>query len=416
MGFFKLKNRVHTPQAPRQAKVYSRLSGGTFINESTAMEVSAYYSGVIYISTQVAKLPIQIKNKDNQIVDPRGITRIINKKPNLEMTAMFFWLNMIQTAIHKGNAFAEIERDLTGRAVNIWPLPTEKVSMLRDTKGRIYYRVADGHVDGRGDAVLFQKDIFHLKNFHTTDGLMGQGIIAYAIETLGISAGADKFANALFGNGGLPSGVIEVEGELTEEAAIRLKEGWQKNHGGRKTGGTAVLEGGAKFKPISHDPAVLQFLESRKFSVVEIARFLRVPPSKLYDQDTSTYNNIEHDNLRVAVDTLDAWCTNIEQEIDDKIISGYGGAEAQYNMNRIFRGDMRTRSEFYKDQLKTGAMSPNEIRREEGREEYPEGNEFYIESNNLTPISRINEIIDSNISKSNNESKINEAITNSLKS
>lgn len=380
------------------------------------MEVSAYYSGVIYISTQLAKLPIQIKNSANKIVDPRGVTRLINKKPNAEMTAFFFWLNMVQRAIHSGNSYAEIERDLTGKVVAIWPLPYDKVSMLRDANGRIYYRVADGDYEGRGDAILFQNDVLHIKNFHTWDGLIGQGIIAYAIETLGISAGADKFANALFGNGGLPSGVIEVEGELTEEAAIRLKEGWQKNHGGRKTGGTAVLEGGATFKPISHDPAVLQFLESRQFSVIEIARFLRVPPSKLFDQSSSTYNNIEHDNLRVSVDTLDPWCTSIEQEIDDKIISGYGGAEAQYNMNRLFRGDMATRSEYYKDQLKTGAMSPNEIRKEEGREEYDAGGEYYIESNNLTPISRINEIIDSNISKSNNEQQFNEAISNSLKS
>lgn len=411
MSFFKSFNRVHTPQAPSAPRSYFYNSGGTFISDETAMEVSAYYSGIIYVSTQIAKLPIEIKNLKNEPVNPKNILQTISLTPNPEMSAFMFWLYMMQVALHKGNSYAEIEKTLDGRIKNLWILPSEKISVLRNAEGKLYYRVSDGAYDGRGDAILYPEDIFHVRNFHTKDGIMGQGLLAYARETLGISSGGDKFANALFANGGLPSGVIEVEGSLTEEAALKLKEGWQRNHGGRKTGGTAVLEGGATFKPISHDPNVLQFLESRKFSVIEIARFLRVPPSKLYDQDTSTYNNIEHDNLRVAVDTLDAWARNIEQEIDIKLLNKqFGGNHSNFKMSAIFRGDMKTRSEFHKNMMGSAAMTPNEIRIEEGMQPYSGGDEYYIASNNLSPVSRQNEIIDSQINKQVDSNKADDAI------
>jgi HK97 family phage portal protein len=401
VGFFSFLNRAHTPQAPRHPRSYLQYSGGTFITDDSAMEVSAYYSGLIYVSTQIAKLPIEIKNRENKIINPKGVAEIVDLMPNQEMSAFLFWSLMVQTAINKGNAYCEIEKTLDGRIKNLWFIPSEHVSVLRQAEnGKLYYRVSDGHYTGRGDAILMPEDVFHLRNFHTKDGILGQGVIAYAAESLGISSGADKFANSIFANGGLPSGVIEVEGSLTEEAALRLKDGWQRNHGGRKTGGTAILEGGAKFNAISHDPQVLQFLETRKFSVIEIARFLRVPPSKLYDQDTSTYNNIEHDNLRVAVDTLDAWAKNIEQEIDIKLLNKrFGGAHSEFKMSAIFRGDMKTRSDYQQNQLESGAMSPNEIRIEEGRQPYDGGDEYYIASNNLTPISRLNELLDSQIEK-----------------
>ena len=416
MSFFKSFNRVQTPTSVRSPRSFFNLSGGTFVNDETAMEVSAFYSGLIYISTQIAKLPIQIKDQNNKIVNPKGINRILSLTPNPETNAFFFWLCMIQVAIQKGNAYAEIERSLDGKVKNLWILPTEDVQVLRTAEGKLYYRIKEADMSGRGDVILFPDDVFHIRNFHTKNGIVGEGLLAYAKESLAISSGADRFANSLFANGGLPSGVIEIEGSLTEEAALKLKEGWQKNHGGRKTGGTAVLEGGASFKSISYDPNVLQFLESRKFSVVEIARFLRVPPSKLYDQDTSTYNNIEHDNLRVAVDTLDAWARSIEIEIDTKLLNNqFGGAHAEFKMSAIFRGDMKTRGEYHKIMLGIGAMTPNEIRIDEGREPYDEGDEYYISSNNLTPISRQNEIIDSQLNSKKQDSNLDNVINSMIK-
>jgi len=47
------------------------------------------------------------------------------------------------------------------------------------------------------------------------------------------------------------------------------------------SGSTAILSGGAAFKPLSLNAADAQLIESRKFNVEDIARIFRVPLSLL---------------------------------------------------------------------------------------------------------------------------------------
>ena len=177
-----------------------------------------------------------------------------------------------------------------------------------------------------GSSVYLRKDeMLHLRNIHTEDGVNGLALINYAKKALGIAHGADKMAGGLFANSGLPSGTLETEGVLSPEVIERLKEDWKKKFGGNKAGGVSVLEQGMKFSPINFAPDVMQFLESRQFSVVEIARFLGVPPSKLYVLEAQSYNNIEHSNLEVSNDTIDVWARNFEGEVNMKLLTKESG-------------------------------------------------------------------------------------------
>jgi len=397
MSFLKYFNRAYKPTEPRSPKSFYRFSGGKAITEDSCMEVSAFNSGVVYIATQIAKLPWKIKDKDNKDIE-NSISVMLNLSPNEEVNSMFLRIFLIISAIVTGNGYCEIERDVMGRPKKLWPIPSNSVMPTR-IDGVLWYRIIGGDPSGNGgDVLLKPSDIFHIKNFHTKDGINGQGVVAYATETLGISLGSNSFANSLFANGAMPAGFLEVEGRLTEDAALRLKETWDTAHSGRRVGGTAVLEDGVKFNPAGYDPQVLQFLETRKFSVLEIARFLRIPPSKLYATEATTYNNVEQANLEVVTDTLDAWARNFEIEADIKILNKqHGGRKTEMDMFAIFRGDMDSRSNYYTRMMNNGAMSPNEIRKKEGAAPYDGGDEFYIATNNFTPVNRLNEVIDSQI-------------------
>jgi HK97 family phage portal protein len=395
MKFLNFFNRVKDTMLTPTRRIFG-MSGGSYVNDDTSMQASAFYRGVIYVSTQIAKLPWEVKDSKNNIIE-NDISYLLNVSPNDEMSAFGLKLVLIQTAIIRGNSYAEIERYMDGRPKALWPLNPNKVDTVRDSQGTLWYRVQGGSLDGK-DAYLKPKDIFITRNFHTKDGFQGQGVIAYAMDTLGISLGADKFANALFANGGMPSGVLNYPGKLSDEAFKRLKETWAESNGGRKTGQTAILEDGVAYSPISHAPDVLQFLESRKFNVTEIARFLGIPPTKLFDSDSAKFNNIEHANLEVATDTLDAWCRNLESEADIKLLNGrYKGYKTELDLYAVFRGDMATRAEYFVKMLQTGAITPNEIREKEGMAGYPGGDRFFIASNNLTPQDRMDEVIDSQI-------------------
>lgn len=375
-------------------------NAGVPVTTETAMQVSAYNRGVIYISSQIAKLPWNVKDRDNKLIDD-DISFLLAVAPNPEMSSMDFRMQAIQNAIHHGNSFAEIERNGAGRPVAIWPIKSERVTVMRTNFGGLVYRVnntTDLSGSSMGETYLPPRDVFHVKNFHTKDGIVGQGTVAYGTEILGISMGADKLANALFNNGGLPSGTISVTGTLSDEAYEKIKRSWKEAHSGRRAGGVAVLEEGAKYDAVSFDPSLLQFLESRKFNVIEIARFLGIPPTKLFDTQAATYSNTENANLEVVTDTLDAWAKQLDFQADIKILNNrFGGRKSDLDLYEVSRGDMATRAKYFQTMMSMGSITSNEIRRKEGLAPYADGDKFYIAANNLTPTDRVNDIVDAQI-------------------
>lgn len=205
-------------------------------------------------------------------------------------------------------------------------------------------------------------------------------------------------ASGIFNNAGVPAGVLKVAGKMSDEAYKRLEKSWKEQNAGRKAGGVAILEEGAVFEALNLDPDVLQFLESRKFGVLEIARFLGLPPTKLFDSASATYSNVENANLEVATDTLDAWANNLEMEADVKLLNGrFGGRFTELDLYAVFRGDMTTRSNYFSKMMQSGAITPNQIRAREGLAPYKDGERYYIAVNNFSPADRIDEIIDAQV-------------------
>lgn len=394
-----LWERIFSRQSKAQKTIYGPrrafyFRGSTVVNEDASMQVAAFNRGLIYISSQIAKLPWDVKDKDNNII--KGpISDLLNLAPNEEMNAFRFRLFLVQQAIIHGNSYAEIERNTVGTPIALWPLNSQDMELQRTESGRLVYKYANERSE---PVYLSPRDVFHLPNFHTKDGLVGQGIVAYGREVLGIQLAADVMASGIFHNSGIPSGVIKHPGKLSDEAYKRLKESWDEQHSGKKTGGTSILEEGALYEPINVEPEALQFLQSRQFGVLEIARFLGVPPTKLFDTTAATYSNVENANLEVATDTLDSWATNLEMEADVKILNNrFGGRFTDIDLYSIFRGDMKTRSDYFKAMMGIGALTPNQIRAREGLAPYAEGDNYYIATNNFTPVDRMDEVIDADI-------------------
>lgn len=389
--FSRKTNSGTTMNGPRRA-FYFR--GNTLVNEDASMQVSAFNRGLIYISTQIAKLPWDVKDQENNI-QRSPVSDLLNLCPNPEMNAFMWRLVMVQQAIIHGNAYAEIERNNADQPIALWPLQSTGMEVLRTPQGELIYRYC---LENKEPVYLRPKDVFHLRNFHTKDGIVGQGVVSYGREVLGIQIAADEMASGIFHNSGIPSGVLRHPARLSDEAYARLKDSWKEQVSGRKAGSTAILEEGVAYEAINIDPETLQFLESRQFGVLEIARFLGVPPTKLFDVTAATYSNVENANLEVATDTLDSWATNLEMEADVKILKNrFGGRFTDIDLYAIFRGDMNTRSTYFKTMMSIGGMTPNEIRRREGMTPYPEGNNFYIATNNFTPVDRMDEVIDADI-------------------
>ncbi len=88
-------------------------------------------------------------------------------------------------------------------------------------------------------------------------------------------------------------------------------------------------------------------------------------------------------------------------EANVKILNNcFGGRYTDIDLYSIFRGDMKSRADYFKAMMSIGAITPNQIRAKEGMPGYgKEGDNYYIATNNFTPVNRMNEVIDADITQ-----------------
>lgn len=149
-----------------------------------------------------------------------------------------------------------------------------------------------------------------------------------------------------------PSGAIKVPEKITKPEALKILEGWEATHSGRKRPG--VLGGGSEWQPLSFSPVDAQFLESRTFSVQEIARmfglhgmFLLVPTG-----DSLTYSTTEGINRFTLTTTIaPTYLARIEQAFSRMLPTG---RSARFNTDELLIPDLSVRIESYGALVRAG--------------------------------------------------------------
>lgn len=353
------------------------------INEDTALNLSAVWSAVRVITSASAILPLNVYKR-------RAGSRVINRvdnikpcqlaeKPCPEMSALSFWEMMLQHALVRGNAYAEIERNGAGEPVALWPLLPNYVGPYRDFVTRkIKYQC--GFADK--SVVLDQENVFHLSGLGY-DGIIGYSVIAMARRSMKLTASSEQAGDAYFSNGMKPSGWVEDPRSLADIQKDNVKENMKKEHAGAGAFGKGMyMWGGMKYHPIDISPNDAQFLETRQFQVEEVARWFNVPPHKIKHLLRSTFSNIEQQNREFYTDTLLYWLTKITQEFQAKLLSSYGERYfAEFDPDILLSGDVIARYTAYGIGRQWGFLSPNDCRAKEGDEPIEGGDVYHVAVN-----------------------------------
>ncbi|MFO1099045.1 MAG: phage portal protein [Xanthobacteraceae bacterium] len=159
-----------------------------------------------------------------------------------------------------------------------------------------------------------RQDIIHLRA-RSLDGVSGISPTQSCREAIGLSLVMERYAGKLFGNSARPSGVLSFKENLTDKALANVRAIWNATHGGDKSGGTAILEGCAEWKPITLTSTDAQFLELRQFQILEIARAFRVPPTWLMQYDRATRSNAAEMRRHFLDFCIAPWLKKWEGEI-----------------------------------------------------------------------------------------------------
>jgi HK97 family phage portal protein len=220
------------------------------------------------------------------------------------------------------------------------------------------------------------------------DGISGWSVVQYAAQSIGSGVAADKYAGGQWGNGATPAGVLTHPMRLDKAAREHLRREWEEVHRGSDNANkVAIMHGGMEFKPISMPNKDAQFLESRQFSIREIARWFRLPPHMLADlQDSSVRANIEQQAIEFIVYSLKPWLTRWQQTLNRKLL-GEDERESLYFeflLESLLQGDSAAQAAAFSVGRQWGWYSVNEIRRMLNMPPV-DGGDVYLQPSNMVP-------------------------------
>ncbi len=388
MGFFgRLRALVRAkPNAPQSDRIirpiYPRLSN-TFVNEFVALNYSAVFLATRIISETLACAPWHVfrriaENERERLID-HPVDYLLSVQANPETDA-FSWVRTVGGHLCTwGNHYSEIERNGSGQPVALWQISPERVKPFRRENGSIAYRVKDP--DGGRFVDIPARDMFHAKGLGF-DGLVGYSPLRLAREAISLGLSAERFGESFFDNDARSSLALTHPGRLDREVQERLRDSISEQHAGPVNAWKPlVLEEGMDVKTLSVPGKDAQFLETRSFQVVEIARWYRIPPHKLMELSKATFSNIEEQNREFATDAILPWARSLESEARIKLIGSDRALFTKLNLNGLMRGNMDARSSFYNTMTNIGAITPNEVRAFEDMNPIEGGDERVIPKN-----------------------------------
>jgi HK97 family phage portal protein len=362
------------------------LSTGVSVTEQSALWQAPVWACVRVISESLSMLrvevieasPGQYKELNDHLLVP-----LLNVTPDGEMPAFNFRETLVAHALLWGNAYAEIERDLAGRPYALHLLTPDRVEPVRRNDGALGYDVRQA--DGRKVPVA-ARDMLHIKGLGF-DGLRGYSVVALAQQSLGLNAATETFAGAFFGNGMQLGTTYTTDASLKPDQMETLRGQLEKLHKGASNAfRAAILTNGLKPAEPPMPLKDAQFVEGRRFGVLEVCRWFRVPPHLVMELERATHSNVEQEQIAFVQHCLAPWAARIEGEMAIKLLGRNEQArrEIRHDFDDLVRGDLKSRYEAYQLGRQAGFLSVNEIREREDMTSIGADGDIYLVPANMT--------------------------------
>jgi HK97 family phage portal protein len=258
----------------------------------------------------------------------------------------------------KGEAFWKPIRNTVGQTIALEVIENRRVSVWRSAPGLPARYASDG-VD---------QALTHLKLMRIPGELHGLGPIQAARADINGALDVRDYGAGFFDRASVPAGVLSTDQDLSPEQLTQWRDAWKET----ADPDLRILANGLEYAPMRLNPADAQWLESRAFSTLEIARLFGISTSLMLispDGDSQTYANVEQDWIAFTRFTLMAYLTEIETALTAHLPRGQ---KARFNIEALLRTDTATRYESYATAIDKGFLTVNEVRELEGREPLPE--------------------------------------------
>lgn len=334
------------------------LRSATFVNSDSALTLSAVYRAVSILGTSVAGLRLETyryaTGLEMKIPNP-----VLVNNPSLEDTRRDFLFQSVVSLALDGNAFWLKTPDSRGGTNNLTILAPHAVSVRLDgvnglTGRKVYDYMGETYTADRME---------HLKLFSRPGVLRGISPIESASKDIAAAIDLRDFAVNWYTSGGVPTGVLKTQLNLSKEDAESVTTNWHNKQQNRQI---AVLGSGFDYQAIALSPRDALFTEVQSQNVQQIARLFGVPARMLLtgvDGSSDTYTNMV-DELQIFYRTsLMSYLDAISDALSNCLPRG---TATRFAFEDLFRADPATRYQMWQTAIAAGFITIDEVRIKEG--------------------------------------------------
>ncbi len=345
-------------------------ASGQYVNAALAENLSTVTACIGAVASAMASLPAYVYRSRTggrtEATDHPAARLLRRPCHGLTWPDWMEWL-MGQVLAH-GNAVCAIEYDGAGRVNALVPIPWGSVSISLLPSGRLAYDVVQYVAPWGGTGRprrLLDGEVFHLKD-RSDDGLTGRSRISRAPEVLGNALALQDWSGSMWRNQATPSGAVELEGSLTDQQFMRLREQFSQNFTGTSNARKVlILDNRATWRALSVSPEDAEVLASRRFTVEELCRLYQVPPPIVQDYTHNTFTNSQQAALWFAQFSLSPWAKKIEAEFSRSVFTD-PAMQLEIDLAGLMRGDFQARWAAWEIAVRNQILDINEVRETEG--------------------------------------------------
>lgn len=352
------------------------------IGEREALSIPAVLRALEVLCGLFAMCPLAYYRRSDSgkvRVDDVPHARMFRESANAVQSAYLLKEVMLGDLLMRGKFGAYIHRDRLYRAASLTRLDPNGIAPAQSWSKaaglEVFYDTA--LPDGSRER-LSRNDLWFVPGF-SRDGLVGLDRLALLQDTIQAAAATSQFAARFWENNAQPSTILTTKAKVAPDEKARIRTDWLSRFAGpRNAGGVAVLDQDLDAKFLAHDNKQAQYIETRGFYVVEIARAWGVPPHVLFELSRATFSNIEQQSLELILYCLMGHFERTAAAATHQFAEP--GHFYEFLPDALLKGDLKSRYEAYSIAVDKGILNPNEVRQRENLNDRPGGDEYRVGS------------------------------------
>lgn len=319
-------------------------------------DADAVRSAVDAIARNAAKLKAKhIRRTGSDIIQVQGsIEKLLQVRPNQNMSAYDFFYKLITTLLIENNAYAYPVWD-GANLTAIWPINCTMTEFMEDNSGRIFvkFNFADGNT-----SILPYAEIIHLRRHYYKADMVGDENKAINNTLDVIHTTNEGIAQAIKTSANL-RGIIKFQGMLKDSDIKASRDRFVGEYMTmQNTGGIAALDSKADYTELNSDPKIINSDQMKELRDT-VYRYFGVNENIVMGNRTDEQWDAFYES------TIEPLAVQMSLEFTHKLFTdreqGHGN-EIIFEANRLQYSNVKTKVAMVQQLIPMGMMTINEGR------------------------------------------------------